>query len=400
MPAAGDGTAQIQQLAIVGKLRKAEFQTARKCLGYRGRFRFTIFSQAVEVRILPYHKPEVSMIAAIFACIFGILGIIYLGVIFVPLAALCTAIGIVRSLIIKNYNALFVAILGGILTIIGFIVSPSMWLLTTGLLVSSNSHVSSENRQRSMDTPEQYSRPLPQVIPGIHKKDISYPKKFEPSGPFNKTTLSVLEQGSIEFVWDGTNTKLPLYITPISYALNDGTPIRLPNFGPIKFRIPTDQAYLLAAYFSPAFGLFIGPRGMSLTANSVMGVDGSGVLILTNEDTEQGRVKPSWIYYTTTGACAGCAADQRFQWFPDEKMPFIPGTNDTKGDFTYTTKIVMLNDNTEAFSYNVEGGGTVNGVSISPVDRNSFQQVFFYAPALGHNVSTTVLNFFIHEHRK
>ena len=340
------------------------------------------------------------MIASIFACVFGILGIIHLGIVFVPLAALCTAIGVVRSLIIKNYTALFVAILGGILTIIGFIVSPSMWLLTAGLVVSSNSHVSSEDRQRSLDPPAQYSEPIPPGISGYPKKYISSPKNFEPSGPFHKTTLSVLEQGSIEFVWDGGHTKLPLYITPISYALNDGTPIRLPNFGPINYRIPTDQANLLAAYFSPAFGLFIGPRGMSLTANSAMGVDGSGIIILTNEDTEQGRVKPAWLYYTTTGACAGCAADQRFQWFPSEKRPFIPDTNDTKGDFTYSTKIVMLNDNTEAFSYNVEGGGIVNGVSISSVDRNSFQQVFFYAPALGHDVATTVLNFFIHEHRK
>lgn len=336
------------------------------------------------------------MIASIFACVFGILGIIYLGIVFVPLAALCTVIGVVRSLIIKNYTALFVAILGGILTIIGFIVSPSMWFLTAGLVtaglaVSSNSHVSSEYPQRSLDPPAQYSEPIPQV---------SSPKNFEPSGPFYKTTLSVLEQGSIEFVWNGGSTKLPLYITPISYALNDGTPIRLPNFGPINYRIPTDQANLLAAYFSPEFGLFIGPRGMSLTVNSATGVDGSGIVILTNEDTEQGRVNPVWLYYTTTGACAGCAADQRFQWFPSEKRSFIPDANDTKGGFIYTTKIVMLNDSTEAFSYNAEDGGTVNGVSISPVDRNSFQQVFFYAPALGHNVSTTVLNFFIHEHRK
>jgi hypothetical protein len=75
----------------------------------------------------------------VFACVFGTLGIFTLGIVFVPLAALCSVIGLLLGLG-GSGSGLVISLLGVVLTVIGFVFSPTLWLLVGGLLVSSQDH--------------------------------------------------------------------------------------------------------------------------------------------------------------------------------------------------------------------------------------------------------------------
>jgi hypothetical protein len=82
-----------------------------------------------------------GLLTGVFACLFGALGIFTLGIIFVPLAALCSVIGLLLGLAGRSSSGLAVSTLGAGLTVIGFVASPSLWLLVGGLLVASKDHL-------------------------------------------------------------------------------------------------------------------------------------------------------------------------------------------------------------------------------------------------------------------
>ena len=82
-------------------------------------------NQTVVVR----HQGSPGVLAGVLACVFGVLGILTLGVVFVPLAALCSVVGVVRGVIGRSAAGIGVSILGIVLTIAGFVFSPSLWLL-------------------------------------------------------------------------------------------------------------------------------------------------------------------------------------------------------------------------------------------------------------------------------
>jgi hypothetical protein len=89
-------------------------------------------AQTIVVR----HRMDPGILAGVLGCVFGVLGILTLGVVFVPLAALCSVLGLLRGLIGLSSSGIAVSLLGGVLTIIGFVFSPSLWLLAGGLLAS------------------------------------------------------------------------------------------------------------------------------------------------------------------------------------------------------------------------------------------------------------------------
>jgi len=113
------------------------------------------------------------MIAGIFGVVFGILGILTFGIIFVPLAAVCAVIGLIRSIITRNMGALFVAVLAGVLTVIGFVVSPSLWLATVGVM-------SAVQQTNAPITPDSFAwrvgQPLP---PGVTLDNDGIPHGYE-----------------------------------------------------------------------------------------------------------------------------------------------------------------------------------------------------------------------------
>jgi hypothetical protein len=78
-----------------------------------------------------------GVVAGLMACIFAALGIFTLGIVFVPLAALCSAIGLLLAMAGRSGSGFAISTLGGVLTVIGFVFSPGLWLLVGGALFAS-----------------------------------------------------------------------------------------------------------------------------------------------------------------------------------------------------------------------------------------------------------------------
>ncbi|WP_439241450.1 hypothetical protein [Lonepinella sp. BR2474] len=65
-----------------------------------------------------------GLIAGIISCVLAILGILFLGTVFVPLAAITALIGSIIAIKNKNIGGIGVNILAWVLTIIGLFTSP------------------------------------------------------------------------------------------------------------------------------------------------------------------------------------------------------------------------------------------------------------------------------------
>lgn len=70
-----------------------------------------------------------GVLAGYLGCFFGLFGILTIGIVFVPLAVLCSGIGICRSLLGGSLAGFCVSSAGMFLALLGFVVSPSLWLL-------------------------------------------------------------------------------------------------------------------------------------------------------------------------------------------------------------------------------------------------------------------------------
>jgi hypothetical protein len=79
-----------------------------------------------------------GVVAGILACVFAVLGIFTLGILFVPIAAFCGAVGLLRGAIAFNLSGLAVSALGILLSVVGVATSPSL-LLALGFVLASNS---------------------------------------------------------------------------------------------------------------------------------------------------------------------------------------------------------------------------------------------------------------------
>jgi hypothetical protein len=78
-----------------------------------------------------------GVLAGLLGCVFGVLGILSWGIIFVPLAALCAIVGLFRGIVGGSAAGIGTSLIAGVLTAIGFATSPSLWLLTAGLIGAS-----------------------------------------------------------------------------------------------------------------------------------------------------------------------------------------------------------------------------------------------------------------------
>ena len=76
-------------------------------------------------------KQGTGMVAGIIACMLAVLGILFLGTIFVPIAAIVTLIGTIIAIKNKNVAGVGVNVLAWILTIVGLFTSP----LLLGIIV-------------------------------------------------------------------------------------------------------------------------------------------------------------------------------------------------------------------------------------------------------------------------
>lgn len=65
-----------------------------------------------------------GMVAGIIACVLAVLGILFLGTIFVPLAAITALIGTIIAVKNKNIKGIGVNVLAWVLTLVGLFTSP------------------------------------------------------------------------------------------------------------------------------------------------------------------------------------------------------------------------------------------------------------------------------------
>jgi hypothetical protein len=79
-----------------------------------------------------------GLVPGVLACLFGILGIFSLGIVFVPLAALCSVAGMLLGLVGRSSSGFSISLIGGVLAITGVVLSPSLLLLVGGLVVASS----------------------------------------------------------------------------------------------------------------------------------------------------------------------------------------------------------------------------------------------------------------------
>jgi hypothetical protein len=86
---------------------------------------------------LARRRARAGLIAGAFGCILGVLGILTSGLVFVPLATLCAVIGLVNGISRLNFAGVGLSALAAILSLIGFAASPSLWLISGGLFVAS-----------------------------------------------------------------------------------------------------------------------------------------------------------------------------------------------------------------------------------------------------------------------
>jgi hypothetical protein len=79
-----------------------------------------------------------GVLAGVLGCVFGILGIFTIGLIFVPIAAICSLVGLMNGAGGRNGAGIGVSLIGCFLTVVGFIASPSLWILAAPLITPGN----------------------------------------------------------------------------------------------------------------------------------------------------------------------------------------------------------------------------------------------------------------------
>lgn len=82
-----------------------------------------------ENTVVVVQKSNPGMMAGIIACVLAVLGILFLGVVFVPLAAIVALIGTIIAVKNKNMKSIGVNVLAWVLTIIGFFTSPVLLMM-------------------------------------------------------------------------------------------------------------------------------------------------------------------------------------------------------------------------------------------------------------------------------
>ena len=100
-------------------------------------------------------RKRLGTIPGIIACIFAALGILTLGIVFVPLAALIALLGTVLAIISRNLTAAGINALAWVLVVVGFITSPvlmmAVGLTTAGTLAMQQRKHQAEVEERNQE---------------------------------------------------------------------------------------------------------------------------------------------------------------------------------------------------------------------------------------------------------
>jgi hypothetical protein len=93
--------------------------------------------QGRQTQIIVQYRGRAGLLAGLLGCLFGILGIFTFGWVFVPLAALCTLIGLLRGLVGVSASGIGTSLIAACLCVFGFVTSPTLWAITAGGILAS-----------------------------------------------------------------------------------------------------------------------------------------------------------------------------------------------------------------------------------------------------------------------
>ena len=109
------------------------------------------------VHVIVQNRGRPGLLAGALGCVFGVLGIFSLGLVFVPLAALCSFVGFLRGIFGGSASGIGTSLLGAVLCVIGFATTPSLWAVTAaGILASRPQAYSSSGNS--------IGRPIPETV--------------------------------------------------------------------------------------------------------------------------------------------------------------------------------------------------------------------------------------------
>ena len=137
--------------------------------------------------IIVYKNPsKAGLVSGIFGCIFAVLAIFTIGIIFLPFAVLFSVVSVSSSLIGLSATGFCVSIASIILTVIGFVTSPSAWLALVGLLAMPSAHHASETTiETSIRTPNQTEQVIAQpALPSTFPTVVPAPTVSSQPDPY------------------------------------------------------------------------------------------------------------------------------------------------------------------------------------------------------------------------
>jgi uncharacterized iron-regulated membrane protein len=92
--------------------------------------------QGAPSRVVIQSRGHPGLLAGLFGCVLAILGIFTLGFVFVPLAALCALVGLLRGISGFNATGIGTSLLAACLCVFGLATSPVLLAVVAGLLVT------------------------------------------------------------------------------------------------------------------------------------------------------------------------------------------------------------------------------------------------------------------------
>jgi hypothetical protein len=143
------------------------------------------FSGRQDVQTIIVRSGNPGIIAGLLGCVLAVLGIFFIGIVFVPLAAICSVVGVVRGMIGGSAAGIGASVLGCALTVMGFFCSPSLMLIASvGILSSVWPHL-------SPPAPKSIAYPQPAPAP------IVAPSRPAPVAPLTMQEAAATEASAV-----------------------------------------------------------------------------------------------------------------------------------------------------------------------------------------------------------
>ena len=126
--------------------------------------------------VVVQHRGSLGVLAGILGCIFGILGIFTFGIVFVPLAIVCSIFGLLRGIFGGSIPGIGTSILAAALGIFGFIFSPSLWILLNHMTPTNTPSVQPNALDRAAErekTLNSFAANVQQLISRMEKFNVA-----------------------------------------------------------------------------------------------------------------------------------------------------------------------------------------------------------------------------------